>query len=583
LYPPMVPEDEYQTCLDLAVNQNKSAIEQLDVMLSGESPQIVREPVTNMVAFTISDYGYVQDMLHDVFQMMDDVAGFSRKHFFLVAIDQRSAELACKYGYSVVLWKADQDNLRDAVANTKVILSHDLVKRGIDFFFTEMDVWWIRSPKPNLVDFQNMHKVDDGNQKHIYFSGHQNNYNAPNIGVYAVKADRYSEEYFRVCLDVLKEKPETHDQWVLAEVHRLFQHTYDGGTYKFGGSFEPDGPPETPKIKNPFKAMYFSPHEVVADERPMPTHQTLAIHTLNGMPLQAPHGKKMIAKELGVYYGFHTEPRATANANALAAGYYDRSGENRRYLWLDTDIRSNFYSMSLQGRYHDHHLFEWTMAILIAIARKTNRILVLPQMFDADMDAGIYFAWTMMDYSKLTEMVDFRETNYLTNPKAWRNGENSESDQHWPFESVVNTALFRAEDENDKISIYTQVSNRSSIVSKKAWTSSVRHPEWLDAWIGSLSTVPESESAEVLLVNPDLFMDSGIIWNFANRFMDNKKHAEKNRKDIPGFPPHIGRMDREVLEIYDLLGWCWDIAFRHTANKVSASDSCYGIGSQRQY
>ena len=580
LYPPTVPEDEYQTCLDIAVNQNKSTIEQLDVLLSGESPQIVPEPDTNMVAFTISDYGYVQDMLHEVFQMMDDVVGFSSKHFFLVAIDQRSAELACKYGYSVVLWKADKDNLRDAVANTKVMLSHDLVKRGIDFFFTEMDVWWIHSPKQNLVHFQKMHQIDDGNQKHIYFSGHQNYYNAPNIGVYAVKADRYSEEYFRVCLDALKEKPETHDQLVLAEVHRLFQHTYDGHTYKYGGSWEPDGPPEAPEIKNPFKAMYFTPHEVVADERPMPTQQTLAIHTLNGMPLQAPHGKKMIAKELGVYYGFHTQPRGTSDPKALAAGYYDRSGENRRYLWLDTDLRSNFYSMTLQGRYHDHHLFEWTMAILIAIARKTNRILVLPQMFDADMDAGTYFAWTMMDYSRVTEMVDFRETNYLTNPKAWRNGGNSESDQHWPFESVVNTALFRAEEGHEKISIYTQVSNRSSIVSKKAWTSGVHPPEWLDAWIGSLSTVPESESAEVLLVNPDLFMNSGFIWNLVNRILDNKTHVKDNKE---GDPPPIGRMGREVSEIYDLLGWCWDIAFRHTANKVSASDSCYGIGSQRQY
>jgi len=293
LYPPTVPEIEYQTCLDLAVNQNKSTIEQLDVLLSGKSPQIVPEPDTNMVAFTISDYGYVQDMLHEVFQMMDDVVGFSSKHFFLVAIDQRSAELACKYGYSVVLWKADDDNLRDAVANTKVVLSHDLAKRGIDFFFTEMDVWWIRSPKPNLIDFQKRHDIDDGNnRKHLYFSGHQDNYSAPNIGVYAVKSNRYSEEYFRVCLDVLNEKPETHDQWVLAEVYRVFQHTYENRTYVFGGNFEPDGPPETPKIKNPFTAMYFSPHEVVADERPMTTQQTLAIHTLNGMPLQAPHGKK---------------------------------------------------------------------------------------------------------------------------------------------------------------------------------------------------------------------------------------------------------------------------------------------------
>jgi hypothetical protein len=582
LHPPTVPQDEYQRCLDLAIHQNKSSIEQLDVLLHGESPQIVPEPDTNMVAFTISDYGYVHDMLHDVFQMMDDVVGFSPKHFFLVAIDRQSAEMACKYGYSVVLWKADEGNLRDAVANTKVILSHALVKQGIDFFFTEMDVWWIRSPKLNLVDFQNRHKRDDGERKHIYFSGHQNNFNAPNIGVYAVKADRYTEEYFRVCLDVLKEKPETHDQHVLQEVHRLFEHTYDDRPYVFGGAFKPDGPPDTPQIQNPFKAMYFSPHEVVADERPMTTQQTLAIHTLNGMPLQAPHGKKMVAKELGVYYGFHSQPRATADTNTAAAGYYDRSGENRRYIWLDSDIRNNFYSIAHEDRYHDRHVLEWTIAIMIAIARKTDRILVLPQVFDSDMDAGTYFTWTMMDYSKVTEMVDFRETNFLSNPKAWRNPGNSDNVEYWPFESVLNTALFRAVDKEETISIYNQVTNRSSIVSKKAWSSSLHRHEWLDAWVGSLSSVPELDSAEVLLVNPDFFMERGNSWTFASRLMDYKKSTSE-QADPDALPPPVGKMEREVLAIYDKLGWCWPTAFRHTANKVSASDSCYEIGNPRQY
>ncbi len=584
LFPPTVPQDEYQRCIDLAITQNKTTMEQLDELMSGDSPRIIPEPDTNMVAFTISDYGYVRDMLHDVFQMMESIVGFSNKHFFLVAIDQRSAELACKYGYSVVMWKADKDSLRDAVANTKVILSHELIKRGVDFFFTEMDVWWIRSPKPNLVDFQKRHDDDksdnkDHAKKHVYFSGHQNNFNAPNIGVYAVKADDYSEEYFRVCLDILNKKPETHDQHVMAEVHRLFQHTYDKLGYKFGGNFKPDGPPDAPVIEHPFKALYFSPHEVVADERPMTTHLTLAIHTLNGMPLQAPHGKKMVAKELGVYYGFHSHPHSE-NGDIASAGYYNRNGAHRRYLWLDTDIRTNFYSIAQPGRYHNHMVFEWTMAILIAIARKTNRILILPQVFDADMDAGTYYAWTMMDYSKVTDIVDFRETNFLTNPKSW----NRETDSDWPFETIASTAFFRAADGGDRLSIYTQVSNQSATAYKKAWATpawntNIRPSDYLDAWIGSLSAVPELDAAEVLLVNPDVFMQGDKTWQLASRLMNWKKSTEENKE-----APPIGRMEKQVLEIYDSLGWCWgDSAFRHTANKVSASDSCYGIGNKPNY
>ncbi|OEU07358.1 hypothetical protein FRACYDRAFT_251163 [Fragilariopsis cylindrus CCMP1102] len=562
LYPPTVSDVEYRTCFDLAVEQNKSTTEQLDELLSGEFPRIVPEPDTNMVAFTISDYSYVQDMIHDVFQMMEETVGFSNQHFFLVALDPRSVELACRYGYSVILWKADAGNLKNAVANTKVILSHELVKRGIDFFFTEMDVWWIRSPKTNLIEFQNRHTTNNNNTtnqeeeqksddegKHIYFSGHQNNYNAPNIGVYAVKADEYSEEYFRVCLDVLKEKPDTHDQWVLAEVHRLFQHTYHNVTYNFGGTFEPDGPPETPTIQHPFIAKMFSPHEVVADERPMPTHQMLALHTLNNAPLQMPHGKKMIAKEL-----------------------------------------------AHQNRYHDKVVLRWTLAILIAIARKTNRIFVLPQIFDADMDAGTYFSWTYMDYSKVSDIVDFRETNFISNPKAWKStgGSGSVGSDHedrWPFESVVNTAFYQGDDGYD-ISIYTEVSNRSSVISKRAWKANLSEHDRLDAWIGSLSTVPELESAEVLLINPDFMMESGYLGGVVSRMKhyqaelekrnedSGSKNEETNNHDERRLPP-VGRFELEILEIYDLLRWCLDDNRRHTVSKASASDSCYGIGDRK--
>mmetsp|Transcript_22275 Transcript_22275/g.55171 ORF Transcript_22275/g.55171 Transcript_22275/m.55171 type:complete len:736 (-) Transcript_22275:55-2262(-) len=562
LYPPKVPDEEYQSCINLAIKQNKTTIEQLDILFSGDSPQIVPEPDTNMMAFTISDYAYVQEMIHDMFQMMDDIVGFSNKHFFLVALDEKSAELACRYGYSVVMWKAD-DNLRDAVANTKMILSYELVKRGISFFFTEMDVWWIRSPKQHLIDFQK-----DPIGRHIYFSGHQNNYDSPNIGVYAVTADEYTEEYFRICLDVLKEKPETHDQYIMQVVDILFRQGYEGKTIKFFDSkqWKPEGVPKVPEIKHHFLSLRFSPHEVVADERPTTTHKTLAIHTLNNLPLQAPHGKKMNAKELGVYYGFRSFPKGSPGADPIVGGYYERSGEKRRYLWLDTDTRTNFYSHSDSNHYHYNQALEWTMAILIAIARKTNRILVLPQIFNAAMDAGTYFVWPIMDYSKVTEMVDFRETNFLSNPKAWKS--DGFGADHWPFESVVNTALFEAVDDRKKISIYTQVSDRSSIVSKKVWKSTADDRKWLEAWIGSLSVVPEIDSAEVLLVNPDLLMEKGRIDAYAHRL-----------KRLQKINDPIGPMDREVLEIYDLLGWCWRTqGFRHTANKVSASDSCYGTG-----
>eukprot|EP00531_Pseudo-nitzschia_arenysensis_P001505 CAMPEP_0116154864 /NCGR_PEP_ID=MMETSP0329-20121206/22006_1 /TAXON_ID=697910 /ORGANISM="Pseudo-nitzschia arenysensis, Strain B593" /LENGTH=562 /DNA_ID=CAMNT_0003651869 /DNA_START=200 /DNA_END=1885 /DNA_ORIENTATION=+ len=557
-------------------------MDQLDDLMSGTSPRISLEPDTNMLAFTISNYVYVRDMIHDMFQMMDDVVGFSSKHFFLVAIDQQSAELACKYGYPVVMWKANEINIQNAVANSKLIFSHELVKRGIDFFFTEMDVWWIRSPKPKLIDFQKRHVGDQNSMdhvgKHYYVSGHQNNPDKPNIGVFAAKADVYSEEYFRVCLDIISQQPNTHDQFIMNHVHELFSDNYHGREFNHRVS-RYEGEVKFPKVQYPFQGLMFSPHEIVADERPTTTQLTLAIHTLCSKPLQFPVGKQMNAKELGVYYGFHSHPPEISEANAVAAGYYDRSGNYRRYLWLNTEVRNNFYSHVNPKNLKHMLTMEWTLAILMAIARKTNRILVLPQIFNAHHDAGTYFTWSIMDFSNVTEIVDLRETNFLTNPKAWRR--RNKSADYWPFESVVDTGLFQSVDgDKNKTMIYTQFSDRSSIVSNTVWNSTVPEHEWLDAWVGSLSASPEFDSAEVLLVNPDLFIDRSTSEASFKRL---RAWQQQEKGPIHTKLQPIGRMEKEVLKIHDMLGWCWgrDKGFRQTGNKIRATDSCFGLGKPR--
>ena len=281
-------------------------------------------------------------------------------------------------------------------------MSYELLKRGVDIFFSEMDVWWIKSPKPSLIEFQ---KQEGPHDNHLFLSGHQNNPNAPNIGVYAAKSNDQTKEYFEICIDLLKQKPDTHDQLVMAEVHRLYMETAFGRTKKsfgFEKMWNPgQSPPPVPTLKHPpFSSRMWSPHEVIADERPIPTTETLAIHTLCGMPLLKPHGKKMIAKELGAWYGFQSNPLSPQQnyyennaAVPSSGGYYTRTGNDsgssyRRYIWLDGPIRTNAYSTSINNRYHNAQVFEWTMSILIAIARYTDRILILPPMIDATMDAG---------------------------------------------------------------------------------------------------------------------------------------------------------------------------------------------------
>jgi hypothetical protein len=276
----------------------------------------------------------------------------------------------------------------------------EFVKRGLAFFFTEMDVWWIESPKPSLKAFQQQ-KEDDLVGNHLYFSAHQNNPWAANIGVYAAKANKYTQEYFAHCIDALKQRPETHDQLVMQQVHLAFENALNNQTFEFGGYWGKDvSPPPVPKVNWPFKGRFWSPHDIAADERPLPTRETMAIHTLCHLPLLNPHGKKMIARELGVYYGFRTDATSYFVVGvdgsgfnnkdvSESAGYYTRIGDHhRRYVALDGPLRTNLYTMSRIEIYQNHVAFQWTVTLLMVIARWSNRILILPQVTISAMDAG---------------------------------------------------------------------------------------------------------------------------------------------------------------------------------------------------
>jgi hypothetical protein len=206
MLPPNASPEENQRCLQFT---EKSTMEQLDEILAN---RIKPEAKTSMIAFTISDYNYAHDMIHDVFEMFETRVGFSQKSFFMAAIDNQTRDLACQYNYPVLFWNSDE-SLKDAVANTKVVLSREIVKRRVSFFFSEMDVWWLQSPFSSMKEFL-------GSADHqLMFSGHQSGPYRSNIGVYAAKANEKTLEYFDHCIKLLNEKNETHDQYVMVGSH----------------------------------------------------------------------------------------------------------------------------------------------------------------------------------------------------------------------------------------------------------------------------------------------------------------------------------------------------------------------------
>ena len=78
-----------------------------------------------------------------------------------------------------------------------------------------MDVWFVWLPIPILKE-----QMAD-----VVFSGHQDNPEAANIGVYLVHANKATEVYFWLCIEMFQQALEMHDQAIMQQIYRFAQLT----------------------------------------------------------------------------------------------------------------------------------------------------------------------------------------------------------------------------------------------------------------------------------------------------------------------------------------------------------------------
>lgn len=276
IYPAEAPTQDVAGCMKDATTVEWQL--QIDNLL--ESGRIQREAVTNMVSFTISDYNYAFDMMHDVFEMNNNIVGFSGS-FFMVALDDQTVELACTYGYPVVVWpNPNQSNnsdatsqLKQAVANTKLEVSLYLIKKGFDFFFWEMDVWFLKSPKELLAAYHKEEKHD------LLASTHSKDPLDLNIGVFSVTASERTQEYFELCINMAKKDPKAHDQAIMGRLLMLAFMIAETGKESFQFT-------DTPLMTKAPIFGFYNAFEIATSEHPIVTKNTMAIHTLCGAPLR---------------------------------------------------------------------------------------------------------------------------------------------------------------------------------------------------------------------------------------------------------------------------------------------------------
>mmetsp|Transcript_19479 Transcript_19479/g.29289 ORF Transcript_19479/g.29289 Transcript_19479/m.29289 type:complete len:736 (+) Transcript_19479:83-2290(+) len=571
-YPAIISKDSYENCLSQTLKVDYGT--QLETMLK----RLDRRPL-DLIAFTISDYDYAHDMIHDVFQMSWELLEFHNA-FFMVALDFQTVELACRYGYPVIappaILQRDSNSdvskisnstkspsLHDRVQLTKFLVSRDLVRRRVNYLFYEMDIWWIRSsplyylmPKGDQTRWE---KTD------ILVSAHQDQPYLSNIGVYLVHANNRTEEFFSLCYQLLANHPKTFDQFVFHEVWELSVSTgiavenneSTRDLYSFDQhprQWKPK-PPATPSLNYPLKYAYrWDSNLIAAQEFPIVTEDTLAIHPLSSAPLSNPHGKKIIAKELGAWYGFHS-PSAE-----FAAGYYQRSGtRNRRYLMLDSKTLGAYSMIETAGTkwgyWHSVRSLQWTLAILVVLARQMSRILILPKLV---MDRHAMFLWTGVDLKSIDGLVEVRETNFFHNVKS-RTDPNVEIDT-----AVARTALVFI---GEKFKMFGIPAGSAASEPNIERYQFHHNSTPVDFWYKFLTLTPGYDDAELLLVYPQ------FVTTMANKVFLR-----------PGVPPSA-----LVTQIYDVaqhhLKFCVtdNDVWKHfdkmgPASGVKSGDDCYGRG-----
>ena len=536
VYPPQVTPSQRASCIENA--QSKSFDAQLDSVLSNLMQKTIvrdaQEESIDMISFTISDEAYAQDMLHNVFEMVNDVMEFSGS-FFLVALDDFTLRMACKYGYSVVASPALSDVYRQErggnsvkegdrgikfnVENTKFSVSLALTERNQSFLFFEMDVFFTASP----VSILRRQMMD------IVASSHQEDERRGNFGVYSVIANEKTRNHFATCLNISISNPKLHDQSLM---------------------FQRDWPQEA--LSKPLASIKrLPPHTIVSHQWPRQMENTIAIHVLTGSPLKDPHGKKMIAKELSVWHGFRG-PQGRG-------GYYARLGQRRRYLFLDNPGSLGGLSTSPEGYKYDF-VVRVRIAFLAALCRRTNRILVLPKVF---FDHDFYFLWTYLDIRSLEDVVpSWRETNFASNPKSWLNVESNV-----PFGSVARVALYEEGDLLVHVPNHLHVADDRNAGSVEAsWTIEGGGGKATDALFSLMTTMPELDSAEAIFVNPAYLTMPYISYRLS-------RYAAKGE---------LGVADTEIVEVLESLRWCKDaiekVSRRLGVAQAKCSDDCFGLG-----
>ena len=543
-----ISKDPEKTRRALEASRLTSLDDRLQAAVSSEGAvpgaTVLAAPLSRRLAWTMMDEKYAHDMLFDIEHMARHVAGFEK--LVVVALDQKTTRACAAGTISAAFAGASQTGgvqasgkmkgvsnaLVEVVQGAKFKASLWFVEHNYDFVFFEADVWFTKSvdvlwsaAHRDVVTWQESRRAPL-EELDLYVAAHQNNPTSTNIGVYAARATDASREFFSGLLEEMRLKPHKHDQLLF---HNLLTWHRMKPTQPVAKEWR--DAPKIPKPQNPAAWAFIDNHQGVASTHPIITQDTAFVHTLGNVPLDSQEGKKIQSKELGAWHGLGSPPGTPS--------YYGASAHDGRTKYLALDGSPlNGISLCERDGYHNGRIAKARVAVLLALAAHTGRVLLLPRVV---VDYHQYFLWTFLDLKSVGYGVEWRETNFPSNPRSWKNGTHA-------FGSTARVSL-----QKHAVGTMTGAGPR--------WAAPPKGGALADLLAAALKP---HDGAELLLV--DLaFADERFVSTLAN--CESEQACE--RRGIPW----------ELVQLYRKLRWCGQsIDLERLAAKSFQGWDCFGKG-----
>ncbi|KAJ1462057.1 hypothetical protein M885DRAFT_506131 [Pelagophyceae sp. CCMP2097] len=533
--------------------------------------------IKGCVAWTMADAKYGEAMLHDVVDMAAKTAGFGGR-FFVVALDRDTLRAAAAGGLRAVgapglihapgtRGDSSKERLKAIVQQSKYFVSYWLVSHDFDFFFFEMDVWFV-SPAQHIIDAMRRSGIVRASQKRADLSewphksergvvgsmqlicaASADNPTASNIGVFAAVASNATREFFAAWLQEAKTRPEAHDQLLFHNLIYYARMTARG----HAAPSDWNGKPRMSPPSQPVFAAFIPVHVGACSILPVPTERTVFVHTLGTIPLQSQHGKQVHAKELAVWHGLGSP---TVQGKRLPTYYGAGAHEGTKYVALDGPV-----SICEQNGWHDEKQIGVKMAILILVSALTDRVLILPKVL---FDFHAYFPWTFIDLSTMVPLVKgWRETNFMSTRRAWHNATA-------PFRSVASLNL-----EANAVGVYRQDEQGNETAQWYRLRRPARPPlnvdpsGWQSVQLDELvSAVSRAGNEELLLIKPS-FVNQAFVKQLTYCASDRNLKPQCRQQGLPS----------ALAAIYHRLKWCGkEINSKKYTSESFQNSDCFARG-----